>query len=118
MVDFIIRYWVEELFAVIIMILTWVIRQLKTKKSEYRVLKEGMVALLHDRLYTACTFFLERGYCTLEDRSNLEYLYEPYQKLGGNGTGTRLYEKVMELPYEETKRGESSVPQKKKKEEA
>jgi hypothetical protein len=36
--DFIIRYWVEELFAVIIMILTWLVRQVKGKKNEYKVL--------------------------------------------------------------------------------
>lgn len=107
MVEFIVRYWVEELFAVIIAIIGWLIKQVKAKKSEYEILREGIVALLHDRLYSACSFFIARGYCTLEDRNNLEYLYTPYKQLGGNGTGMRLYEKCLELPYEaEEKKGE------------
>lgn len=67
------------------------------------VLKEAILALLHDRLYASCSFFLERGYCSLLDRNNLEYLYEPYKSLGGDGTGEQLYKKVLELPYEAKK---------------
>lgn len=107
MLDFIIKYWIQELFVLIIALLTWLFHQVQAKKKEYDVLKEGIVALLHDRLYRACSFFIERGYCTLEDRSNLEYLYTPYKELGGNGTGTELYHKCLELPYEaEEKKGE------------
>ena len=106
MVEFVIRYWVEELFAVIIAIIGWLVKQVKAKKSEYEVLREGIVALLHDRLYATCSFFIERGYCTLEDRNNLEYLYRPYKELGGNGTGTALYQKCLDLPYEPEKKEE------------
>lgn len=106
MAEFIIHYWVEELFAVIIAIIGWLVKQVKAKKNEYEVLREGIVALLHDRLYSACSFFIARGYCTLEDRNNLEYLYRPYKELGGNGTGTALYKKCLELPYEAEKKKE------------
>ena len=106
MADFILRYWIEELFAVIIAIIGWLIKQVKAKKSEYEVLREGIVALLHDRLYATCSFFIARGYCTLEDRNNLEYLYRPYKELGGNGTGTALYQKCLDLPYEPEKKAE------------
>ena len=106
MADFILRYWIEELFAVIIAIIGWLVKQVKAKKSEYEVLREGIVALLHDRLYATCSFFIARGYCTLEDRNNLEYLYRPYKELGGNGTGTALYQKCLDLPYEPEKKEE------------
>lgn len=106
MADFIVRYWVQELFALIIAAVTWLIRQVKTKKTEYEILKEGIVALLHDRLYQACSFFIERGHCSLTDRSNLEYLYRPYKALGGNGTGESLYKKCLELPFSEDRMNE------------
>ena len=88
MIDFILKYWIQELFALILAVLTWL----------WRTLKDGMLALLHDRIYQACSFFIARGWCSPEDRSNLEYLYKPYKALGGNGTGESLYKKCLELP--------------------
>ena len=99
MAEFILKYWVQELFALIIAAITWIAKALRRKKTEYDVLREGILALLHDRLYQACSFFLARGYCTVEDRNNLEYLYNPYKALGGNGTGESLYRKCLELPF-------------------
>ena len=97
--DWILKYWIQELFALVIAGLTWCIRRLRRKKTEYDVLREGILALLHDRLYAACSFFIAQGWASLEDRENLEYLYRPYKDLGGNGTGERLYNTVMKLPY-------------------
>jgi hypothetical protein len=98
--DWILKYWVQELFAVIIAILTWCVKKLKGKKTEYDVLREGILALLHDRLYAACSIFIARGWASLDDRENLEYLYKPYKALGGNGTGENLYQAVQKLPYQ------------------
>lgn len=98
MIDFIVKYWVQELFALIIAVITWLWKLLMDKKKENELIKEGMMALLHDRIYQACSFFLAQGWCTAEDRSNLEYLYTPYKALGGNGTGESLYKKCLELP--------------------
>jgi len=97
--DWIIKYWVQELFALIIAVLGWCVKKLRTKKTEYDVLREGILALLHDRLYQACSFFIARGWASLEDRDNLEYLYRPYKALGGNGTGENLYQEVLKLPF-------------------
>ena len=98
LLDFILRYWVQELFALIIAAITWMVRAIHKKKDEYDILREGILALLHDRLYQSCSFFIGRGYCSIEDRNNLEYLYTPYKALGGNGTGESLYKKCLELP--------------------
>jgi hypothetical protein len=98
LVDFILKYWIQELFALIIAIITWLWRALLRRKQENDEIKEGMMALLHDRIYQACSFFIARGWCSPEDRSNLEYLYKPYKALGGNGTGESLYNKCLELP--------------------
>ena len=48
--------------------------------------------------HQACSFFIAQGYCSPEDRNNLEYLFRPYKELGGNGTGESLYHKCMDLP--------------------
>lgn len=97
--DWILKYWVEELFALIIAVLGWCVRKLRTRKTEYDVLREGILALLHDRLYAACSFFIARGWADADDKENLEYLYKPYKMLGGNGTGETMYQAVQKLPY-------------------
>ena len=97
--DWILKYRIQELFAVIIAILTWCVKKLRMKKNEYDVLREGILALLHDRLNQACSFFIARGWASVDDRDNLEYLYKPYKALGGNGTGENLYQAVLKLPY-------------------
>jgi len=101
--EFILRYWVQELFVLIIAFITWMFQRVKLWKKDQEITREGMVALLHDRLYQACSFFIRQGYCTLADRNNLEYLYIPYKALGGNGTGENLYETCMNLPYNKPK---------------
>lgn len=98
MVEFIVKYWVQELFAVLIALITWLVKQVRCKKREYKVLNEAIMALLHDRLYQSCSALLKKGFCTMEDRHNLEYLYVPYKALGGNGNVESLYHKCMELP--------------------
>ena len=75
-------------------------KQLKAERARTNTINAGVLALLHDRLYQACTFYLKRKYCTLEDRDNLEYMFRSYKALGGNGTGEDLYNRCLALPYE------------------
>ena len=50
MLDFIVKYWVQELFALIIALVTWLVKQVRGKQKEYQVLSKAIMALLHDRL--------------------------------------------------------------------
>ena len=100
MVDFIVKYWVQELFVLIIAGMTAMWKKMSLKKTEYSLLKAGMLALLHDRLYESCSFYIKQGWCGLNDRHNLECMYKPYKALGGNGTGENLYTRCLELPIE------------------
>lgn len=65
---------------------------------QFKGLNEAVLAMNHDRLYQACTFFILTGQITVDELKNLEYLYNGYHALGGNGTGTELYEKCKDLP--------------------
>lgn len=101
MVDFILKYWIQELFALIVMVITWMVKKMIKRQKESNLQKEAMLALLHDRLYHACSFYIAQGWCSVNDRENLECLYKPYKDLGGNGTGECLYNKCMALPIGE-----------------
>ena len=101
MLDFIKRYWLEFAFTLVVSTLSLVVKRLYTKfKQEIatqRLLKEGMLAILHDRLYQLCTSHIDNGCITVDELENLEYLYNSYHNLGGNGTGTSLFERCKTL---------------------
>ena len=64
--------------------------------------KDLLIGLAHDRLYYLATKYIEKGWLTKEEYTNIyEYIYVPYHENGGNGTGTRLMEEVMKLPIRE-----------------
>lgn len=98
--EMVLKYWVQELFALVIALISYQFKRLTKWKKDQDVVRVGIIAILHDRLYQACTFFIRQGFCSVEDKKNLEYLYAPYKELGGNGTGTALYEQCMKLPIE------------------
>lgn len=95
----IVKYWVQEMLALMSAALGWLARKVHKWKLEQDLVKQGVLAILHDRLYQACQFYLQRGYCTIDDRDNMEYMFRPYKALGGNGTGEDLYNRCLALPY-------------------
>ena len=70
----------------------------KAQAEEQKNLKAGMMALLHDSIYRECGECEGKQFATVDDLKNIEYLYGPYHALGGNGTGTVLYERIKKLP--------------------
>ncbi len=68
------------------------------KVTEYKTIKDGLLAIMHDRLYQVCTYYIQQGWIDASGLKNLEYLYQSYHALGGNGTGTELYNRAKALP--------------------
>lgn len=71
------------------------------KMTEYKNIKDGLLAIMHDCLYQRCTYFIGQGTIDTSALKNLEYLYSSYHALGGNGTGTELYTRAKSLPIKE-----------------
>ena len=102
--DWIVKYWLGALFGALTGTMGWAFHRLryhqKAQEVEQAAIKEGMLALLHDRIYGSFAECDRKGYATVEDMRNIEYLYKPYHALGGNGTGTELFERVQKMPTE------------------
>lgn len=75
------------------------------KRSERKDVKtEMLIGLGHDRIVYLGSKYIERGYITLDEYENLyEYLYKPYEKMGGNGSAKRIMDEVHRLPIKDTK---------------
>lgn len=58
-----------------------------------------LLGLGHDRIVFLCQSYLDRGWITTEEYENLhDYLYVPYAKMHGNGTGKKMMAMVDKLP--------------------
>ena len=95
-------YWFNWLLggctAILAAAWAWMVKKYKAIHAQQTANNQGTLALLKDRLFQSCTYYIERGYCGVADRENIESLYNAYHAMGGNGTGTDLYNKVRELP--------------------
>lgn len=105
MMDFIVKYWIEGIFAAVGSGIIYLYKRLsgrvKQEMAEQKLLREGVLAMLHDRIYQSCRFYINEGVVDVGGLKNIEYLYRSYHDLGGNGTGTELYERVKKLPIKE-----------------
>lgn len=93
-----------SLSAIIKKYLSWKKENIRKTDNRLKVLEEGQVAMLHNKIYTVCLYHLDKGTVSLDDLEDLNYLIEPYKKLGGNGTAEKLYCEVLEL--RKVKRGD------------
>lgn len=102
---FIFEYWVQFAFgAIITAIGGWCAHlnsSIKQRREEQEALKTAMVAILHDRLFQICNNYLALGYIPVDKSEdildNAKIVYEAYHTLGGNGTGTDVYNKFKSL---------------------
>lgn len=69
------------------------------KRAEKKDIKTRMlIGLGHDRIMYLGMCYVERGWITQDEYENLyEYLYKPYELMGGNGSAKRIMKEVDKL---------------------
>lgn len=93
--------WVQTLTTILLACIAssgfWAfITKVTEKKSSNTKM---LVGLGHDRIVELGMTYIERGYITQDEYENLhDYLYIPYEKLGGNGSAARIMKDVEKLP--------------------
>ena len=57
-----------------------------------------LIGLGHDRIVWLGMKYIERGWITNDEYENLnDYLWRPYEQLGGNGSAKRIMDAVNKL---------------------
>ena len=75
-----------------------IVNRKKKKSAETQML----MGLGHDRICYLGETYLDRGFISREEYENLhDYLFIPYQKLGGNGTAAKIMAEVDRLPLKD-----------------
>ena len=79
------------------------VNYVKLKNSSYKLIKDGVIAILHNKIYTLGKQYIAQEHISVEALDDFEHLYNAYHALGGNGTGTEIYKRVKELPMKQGK---------------
>lgn len=83
----------------------WAFIQNKGTKKD--AITQMLIGLGHDRIISLGMTYIERKSITQDEYENLyNYLYKPYEKLGGNGSASRIMTEVNKLQII------NSIPQK------
>ena len=93
--------WVQIAVPVVVAVLTssglWAVVAKRVDKGDAQ--RKMLVGLAHDRIIHLGMVYVDRGYITQDEYENLnDYLYTPYEKMGGNGSAKRVMEEVRKLP--------------------
>lgn len=94
--------WVQQIAVPLaVAVLTssglWALVSKRAEKND--VERKMLVGLAHDRIIHLGMVYVTRGYITQDEYENLnDYLYQPYEKMGGNGSAKRVMEEVRKLP--------------------
>ena len=94
--------WVQQIvIPLTVVVLTssglWALVSKRADKNDAE--RKMLVGLAHDRITHLGMAYLTRGYITQDEYENLnDYLYQPYEKMGGNGSAKRIMEEVRKLP--------------------
>ena len=93
----------EALVAILVSVLAssgvWaVVMKIMDKRD---VKTQMLIGLGHDRIMYLGKSYIDRGYITSTEYENLvDYLYRPYELMGGNGSAKRIVEEVKKLPLD------------------
>ena len=103
MIEFIVKYWVQALFGLIISGLGALFAWLRKKFKEQNAVKNGVQCILRNDIIQIHDKHMEREFIPIYALDNVIKMYDAYHELGGNGTVTKLIEELKELPTEPPK---------------
>ena len=76
-------------------------------QNELAKQKETNLVLLHDRIWDVFARNQHKEFVSVEDKANLEYLFDEYQRRGGNHHAEIMFEIIDKKPAAVTTKGDN-----------
>ncbi len=73
--------------------------QQRAIRSQNEAIREGLQALLRDRLLQGYRHYAQKGWADYDDRANMENIYAQYHSLGQNGVMDEMRKRFLALPH-------------------
>lgn len=96
--DFLLNYWVDFVLGIAAAVAMAKLRKANQYIKEVDSAKNGVKALLRDRIIHQYNKYSELEHIPIYARDNVDLMFKEYQNLGGNGTIVHLVDKLHELP--------------------
>jgi len=98
--------WAKAVITTIVTTITasliTVVRKLWTRQkvqaARQVAIEEGLKGLLHDRIYEMHKQCMAKGYISIAELDNLDYISKPYFSLKGNSTGEHMVDAMKAMP--------------------
>jgi hypothetical protein len=91
----------------------WLMKRSEKDDAQVQLLR----GIAHNMIIDSGMTYIKRGWISKDEYADFEkYLYEPYEKTGGNGLAHRVYMEVQKLPIRDARSPEDIVIEQKKKE--
>lgn len=90
--------------ALILMIVKYMLNQIKQNRKDTEAVKLGLQALLRSQMISDYNKYSEKGFAPVYARDNFENCWKQYHSLGANGVMDDLHEKFLDLPTEASNR--------------
>lgn len=94
------EFWSQIILAIFTSVLAssglWVFLSTRFDKKDAE--REILIGIGHIEIVFFGMQYIDRGWITQDEYDTLCELYEPYVKLGGNGSGTKIMKEVEKLP--------------------
>ena len=98
MINFIITYWLEVIFGIILSLITVLWQNIKTYHKKMESIKSGVKILLKNEITNYYDEAILKISITLFEKEMLIELYKQYKNLEGNGLIENLIEKIDTIP--------------------
>ncbi len=100
--EFVVKYWLEILFGLIVTGLTAGVakinKKLKDERVRNRAIEDGVRDLLRMQILDTYERCKSAGQISVSRKDAVDSAYMSYHALGGNGTITRVHKELMDLP--------------------
>lgn len=92
--------WLQMTLTIVCSVLAssgfWAYIQNRANKKDLKT--QMLIGLGHDRIIYLGMTYIDRGWITQDEYENLyEYLYKPYEAMGGNGSAKQVMDNVKRL---------------------
>ena len=98
MISFIIKYWLEFLFGILVGLLGLLWEKVRIHCKDIASMKKGVKILLKNEITNCYDQVITKNSITLFEKEVLIELYTQYKNLGGNGLVENIVEKINTIP--------------------